>query len=44
LVSAGFKEETIEGLDPAERLAFLVILGEQNGNEFNWEALSWKKR
>lgn len=43
LVTSGFSEEFALSLDRPERLAFLVMLGEQNGNTFNWATQKWEK-
>jgi hypothetical protein len=44
LVTAGFSEATVLSLDWDERLAWCVIIGEQNGGEFDWKSLRWKER
>jgi len=30
-------------LPPEERLAFVVVLGQLDGNGFDWQNLSWKQ-
>lgn len=41
---SGFSEEFVLSLDRPERLAFLVIAGEQNGaGTFNWKTGKWGK-
>ena len=31
-------------LTNAERVAFLIMIGEADGGEFDWQSLSWKER
>ncbi len=42
LVMNGFSEEFALNLDRPERLAFLVIIGEQNGRTFDWKTNKWE--
>jgi len=44
LLSSGIHPDIALSLDSAERLAFLVVLGEQNGREFDWKKLEWIKK
>jgi hypothetical protein len=41
LVKCGVPYEVALALDEAERLAFVVVLGELDGLRFDWRRLRW---
>jgi len=43
-MAAGISEDIALNLDAVERLAFCVILGEQNGGSFDWNKMIWKEK
>ncbi len=42
LVSCGVPFEVAFGLDDAERIAFVVTMGQLGGLAFDWRRLQWK--
>ena len=43
LLKGGFRLDEIESLSEAEQLAFFVAFGEQDGGNWSWDELSWRK-
>ena len=44
LVRNGIPFDVAMSLDPEVRVAWVVILGQQDGHEFDWDTLTWSKR
>jgi hypothetical protein len=44
LVSKGVPFDVAFSLEPHERMAYCVILGEQAGGSFNWSVMRWDER
>jgi hypothetical protein len=44
LVKHGVPWDVAWGMSPARRLATLVVSGELDGGEFDWDRLRWKER
>ncbi len=42
LVMHGVPFDVAFALDPAEMLAWTVIIGEANGGRFDWDAMTWR--
>lgn len=43
-MTAGISPEIALNLDQEERIAFCVIIGEQNGGTFDWQKRDWVKQ
>ena len=43
LVGHGFPFDVVECWDEAERMAQVIIIGELNGREWNWDRMRWEK-
>lgn len=44
LVRLGVPYDVAFSLDPADRIAHLVVLGEYEGNTFDWSAGEWEQK
>jgi hypothetical protein len=44
LVKNGWSEETAIEMDHTNRAAIAIILGQLEGNEFDWHFMRWKER
>jgi len=44
LVKNGIPYDIAMNLDDVERLAYAVIMGQFDGNSFNWDRGQWKER
>jgi hypothetical protein len=43
-VKNGVPYEVAAALSPARRLAYVVIAGELDGGEFDWDGLRWREK
>lgn len=44
LMTNGIHPDIALSLGRAERFAYYVAIGEQNGGSFNWDTLKWEKQ
>jgi len=44
LAGHGVPWDVLQGLEDHERLAYCVVIGEQNGESFDWDRMRWEDK